>query len=389
MEPAARPSVERVSFAARSDRSGYVVRVHMTGPVGAYGEPRVEDDAIEWKLYNTSVTGTLRAAPAPGPVARYRAEAQGEHLLLHFDLAPDAQVEVTAYRDRASDDLLMNVSLAGSGPPARRVVSERQPAPGVTVPEDETTAPPVPEVRGSQSEAGERWKFDTVVIDAGHGGHDPGAQAYGHDEKDVVLSIALKLGGYIENRLPGVDVIYTRDDDSFVTLRNRGRIANKAQGKLFISIHANAARNRRAHGTETYFMGPHKTEAARKVMERENSVIQLEENPGQYEDPSQKAMEEVFAYTRLKQSELLSGLVQDQFEDRVQRKNRGVKQAGFLVLWAASMPAILVETGFLTNRSEARFLASERGQTLIASGIFRAVRSFKKQYGKGLDLAAE
>jgi N-acetylmuramoyl-L-alanine amidase len=396
---AERPSVERISFAARSDREGYVVRVHTTGAVGAYGEPQVKSGAIVWKLYNTRADDALRARSVPGPVTRYRAEREGEHLLLRFALAEDARVEVSAYRDRASDDLLMNVTYAGEGPPVRHVSSGERES-GITVPEEEEeTAAAGPSSGGTpaetaaggstQSTAGARWKFDTVVIDAGHGGKDPGAQAYGLDEKDVVLGIAKKLGGYIEERLSGVDVVYTRDDDRFVTLRNRGRIANEAGAKLFISLHANAARNRSAHGTETYFLGTHKTETARKVMERENSVIQLEDNPDQYEKLTNGVMETLTQSAYMRQSEFLADLVQDQFEHRADRKSRGVKQAGFLVLWAASMPAVLVETGFLTNRSEARFLGSDRGQALIASGIFRAVRDFKKQYEKGLDLASE
>ena len=387
VQAAVRPSVERVSFAARSDRQGYVVRVHTTGSVGAYGEPRVEDGAVVWKLYNTGVAGVLRATSAPGPVMRYQAEPKGNHLLLRFRLVPDVDIEVKAYRDRASNDLLMSMTYVDGAPPARLVASEQQPAPGITVPGDRDEAVPT-EVQGAQSAAGARWKFDTVVIDAGHGGHDPGAQAYGLDEKDVVLAIAKKLGGYIEERLAGVDVVYTRTEDRFVTLRNRGRIANKAGAKLFISIHANAARNRAAHGTETYFLGTHKTETARKVMERENSVIQLEDNPGQYEDLTDGVMQTLAQSAYMRQSEYLSSLVQREFKTRADRKSRGVKQAGFLVLWAASAPAILVETGFVTNRSEARFLGSDRGQDLIASGIFRAVRTFKKQYEKGLNLAA-
>lgn len=385
----ARPQVEGISVAARSGRSGYVVRVHLTGPVGAYGQPRVEDGAIRWKLYNTGVSGRVRASSAPGPLARYAAEAQGNHLLLRFELANGAEAKVSAYRDRATDDLLMNVSTPGSGPPAR-VASSGESASGATgapsggeVPAASSQGNPAPDA------AGERFRFDTVVIDAGHGGKDPGAQAYGLDEKDIVLGIAKKLGGYIEERLEGVDVVYTRSADKFVTLRNRGHIANREGGDLFISIHANAARNRAARGTETYFMGMSKSDAARKVMERENSVIKMEDNPDQYADPTSGAMEQLMQMSYMRDSERLASLIQQQFEARVERKNRGVKQARFLVLWAASMPRVLVETGFLTNRSEARFLGSERGQALIASGIFRAVRSFKESYDKDLDLAAE
>jgi N-acetylmuramoyl-L-alanine amidase len=397
-EEAARPSVERVSVSARTDRSGYVVRVHLTGPVGAYGQPRVEDGAIRWKLYNTDASGRVRASSAPGPLARYMAKAQGDHLLLRFELADGAEVNVSAYRDRATDDLLMNVSSPGSGPPARVASSSSRGAadlkdatddPGAPAEDDEAPAASASPASRAPDAPGERFRFDTVVIDAGHGGKDPGAQAYGLNEKDVVLGIAKKLGGYIEERLAGVDVVYTRSTDEFMTLRNRGHIANREGGDLFISIHANAAGNRAAHGTETYFMGMSKSDAARQVMERENSVIQMEDNPDQYTNPTSGAMESLMQMSYMRDSERLAGRIQQQFETRADRKNRGVKQARFLVLWAASMPRVLVETGFLTNRSEARFLGSDRGQDLIASSIFRAVRAFKKKYDEDLGLASE
>ncbi|PSQ79826.1 MAG: N-acetylmuramoyl-L-alanine amidase, partial [Bacteroidetes bacterium QS_8_68_15] len=316
------PSVERISFAARSDGDGYVVRVHTTGAVGVYGAPQVTDGAIVWKLYNTRAAETLRASSAPGPVTRYRAEQSDDgHLRLRFALAEGAQVDVKAYRDRASDDLLMNVTYAGGGPPVARTSpgegGGEERAPGITVPEEKKQTRAAPEVGSAQgTTAGERWKFDTVVIDAGHGGKDPGAQAYGLNEKDVVLGIAQKLGGYIEEKMGDVDVVYTREEDRFITLRDRGRIANEAGAKLFISLHANAARNRSAHGTETYFLGTHKTETARKVMERENSVIQLEDNPDQYEQLTNGVMETLTQSAYMRQSEFLADLVQDQFEHR-------------------------------------------------------------------------
>ena len=177
-------------------------------------------------------------------------------------------------------------------------------------------------------------------------------------------------------------------DDRFITLRDRGRIANEAGGKLFISIHANAARNRSAQGTETYFLGMHKTDAAAQVMDRENSVIQYENDPTAYDGLNEKALiEQALAQSAyMRSSEQLAGFVQEQFTGNLGRINRGVKQAGFYVLWGASMPAVLVELGFVTNSQEAAFLQSENGQIYLASAIFRAVRAFKTQYEKGLDL---
>ena len=368
----ARPLVEHVSFTERSDGQGYVIRFSTTQQVNAYHDPRrVGEDQLLFTLYNADLASSYAQEKSQGPVQNYTVESNGGHLTFRFELEEGASVKAAAYRDRTSSDLLLNLSYGEA--PAR--ASEESP-------------PVASASSGARESNGTRWKLDTIVIDAGHGGRDPGAQAYGIDEKEVVLSIARKLGAYIEQKTD-MNVVYTRKTDRFVKLRERGRIANKAGAKLFISIHANAARNRRAYGTETYFLGMHKTETARRVMERENSVIQLEENPGQYQSFGDSPIMQSLAQSAyMRKSEQLASLLQEQFEERLGRKNRGVKQAGFLVLWAASMPAILVETGFLTNAKEAAFLSSDKGQTYIASAIFRAVRDYKKQYEKGLDLTA-
>jgi N-acetylmuramoyl-L-alanine amidase len=236
----------------------------------------------------------------------------------------------------------------------------------------------------------EHWRLDCIVIDAGHGGHDPGAVAHGVREKDVTLGIALKLGRYVQDQL-GVRVVYTRRDDRFIELAERGRIANQSCGKLFVSIHANAAGNGRAQGTETYFLGMARSESARRVMERENSVVQLESDPSLYSgmDDAALIMQTMAQSTYLRVSEQLAAHIEGQFSQRAGRTSRGVKQAGFLVLWRASMPAVLVETGFVTNPEEAAFLGSDRGQDLIASAIFRAIRDYKAEYERGLGMASQ
>jgi N-acetylmuramoyl-L-alanine amidase len=167
-------------------------------------------------------------------------------------------------------------------------------------------------------------------------------------------------------------------------------MANESGGKLFVSIHVNAsARSRSAAGTETYFLGMHKTSTAREVMERENAVINLEANPDRYKGYTQDELIRLALAQSafMHQSELLASRIEGQFVDRVGRESRGVKQAGFIVLWAASMPAVLVETGFITNRAEANYLTSETGQTYIASAIYRAIRDFKVAYETELRLA--
>lgn len=256
-------------------------------------------------------------------------------------------------------------------------------------------APPLPAraVASTSTPTGDPWKLDCIVIDAGHGGKDPGTQAYGLREKDVTLAIALKLGRYIEERL-GVRVVYTRTDDRFIELAQRGKMANEAGGKLFVSIHVNAVGGSRAKsvlGTSTYFLGLHKTDSAREVMERENAVVKLESDPGHYAafSEDEMIMQTLAQSAYLEKSEQLAALVESEFQNRAGRHSRGVKQAGFYVLWSASMPAVLVETGFATHPEEARFLNTERGQDLIASAVFRAIRDFRADYERDLGIVSE
>jgi N-acetylmuramoyl-L-alanine amidase len=389
--------VEDVLFTARSDGQGYVVRVRTPDTIKAYGMPRsVGPNEVEWVLYNTGLADGYQKSTPEGPVQEYTATTRNGHLILRFQLDSERSVQTEVYRDGASTDLLLNLAYAGGGRPvadAGRASPSSTGSSAGTGSAAETVQPVATGSPGSASSASagaskaarERWKLDTVVIDPGHGGKDPGATANGVYEKSIVLGVARKLGDYIENRL-GVDVVYTRTDDRFIPLKKRGHMANEAGAKLFISLHANAARAHAAHGTETYFLGPSKTEAAEKVMERENSVIKYEDNTQKYEDYNEQALvrQKLTQSAYMRQSERLASLVQSQFEDRVQRDNRGIHQAGFYVLWSASMPSVLVELGFLTNPREARFLNSDRGQTLLASGIFRAVRNYKKKYEKGI-----
>jgi len=229
-------------------------------------------------------------------------------------------------------------------------------------------------------------KFNTVVIDAGHGGKDPGALGSSVYEKDVVLAIALKVGDYVKKYLPGVKVIYTRDKDVFIPLYKRAEIANKSDADLFISIHANSISNPNIHGVETYALGPARSNENLDVAKKENSVIVMEdEYTTRYEgfDPNSAESYILFEYmqsTYVEQSTLMASLLQKQFHDRAGRKDRGVKQAGFLVLRNITHPSVLVEVGFLSNKTEEKYLKSEAGQTYIASAIFRAIRDYKKQF---------
>jgi len=230
-----------------------------------------------------------------------------------------------------------------------------------------------------------QYQVRRVVIDAGHGGRDPGAVGKHSKEKDIVLAIALKTGEYIEKYLPDVEVIYTRKTDVFVELHRRAKIANDAKADLFISIHCNAAKSYAVYGTETFVMGLHKSDANLEVAKLENAAILKEENyadiydgfdPNQDEDYITLTM---FQNAFLEQSTILADEIQRQFRERVKRKDRGVFQAGFLVLYHTTMPGVLVEAGFITNGSDERFLISSDGQVYIASAIYRAVKSYKEE----------
>jgi N-acetylmuramoyl-L-alanine amidase len=225
----------------------------------------------------------------------------------------------------------------------------------------------------------------TIVIDAGHGGHDGGCQGSNSQEKHVALAIALKLGKYIEENFSDVKVIYTRKTDVYLKLWERAAIANKANADLFICVHANANDNKKALGTETYVMGLHKSAANLNVAKRENSSILLEEDyKTKYSDFDPNSPESYIVLTLrqnafIDQSLNFAAKIQKQFTERVGRKNRGVKQAGFLVLHQTNMPSVLIETGFLTNLEEEKFLVSNIGQEYIASAIYRAFKDYKNE----------
>ncbi|MEQ8924826.1 MAG: N-acetylmuramoyl-L-alanine amidase [Fulvivirga sp.] len=229
------------------------------------------------------------------------------------------------------------------------------------------------------------FKIKTVVIDAGHGGHDPGTHGQFSEEKDIALEVSLKVGGYIKEYLPDVNVIYTRDADKFIELEQRANIANKNNADVFISIHANAVSKNTIYGTETYVMGAHKTQGNFEVAKRENSVILYEDGyEEKYEgfDPNSPESQILFSLSQsayIENSLYLASKIEEQFGKRAGRHSRGVKQAGFWVLWRTAMPSVLVEIGYLTNPKEEQELNSESVQGNIASGIFRAFRDYKNE----------
>ena len=230
-------------------------------------------------------------------------------------------------------------------------------------------------------------KTFTVVIDPGHGGKHPGAVGKISKEKDVVLAIALKTGEYISSLMDDVEVIFTRTKDVYVDLYKRAEIANDINADLFISIHANGNNNSSIYGAETYVMGPSKSEKNLQVAIKENSVIKIEENQDQYEgfnpdNPEDYIKFSLYQNTFMLQSLFMASEVQDQLRIRGKRKDGGVRQGPFLVLWRTTMPSVLIETGYLSNSDEEKYLNTDNGQDIIASAIYRAFRNYKVDHEK-------
>ena len=228
----------------------------------------------------------------------------------------------------------------------------------------------------------------TIVLDAGHGGHDPGAQSSTAREKDINLAVTLDLGSIIEQNMKDVKVVYTRKTDRYLTLQERANIVNEHHADLFICIHTNASPSSSAFGAETFTLGLAKTKANLDVAMRENSVILLEENyRTKYKgfDPNSVDSYIMFEFMQDKyidKSVEFSSTIQKEFVNYCQRSDRGVRQAGFWVLHRSACPSVLVELGFISNPAEERYLTSEQGQKELATAVYRAVVDYKRSHDK-------
>lgn len=236
----------------------------------------------------------------------------------------------------------------------------------------------------------QKWKFDVIVLDAGHGGKDYGAIGIHNTiEKQINLAVTLKVGKLITQNLKEVKVVYTRKDDTFIELYKRGKIANENNGKLFISVHCNsvAAKSSVPNGYEIYLLRPGRTQEAITIAERENSVISYEEKPARYE----KLTDENFILVSMahssymRYSEKFAEIMDNHLRNSDKIISRGIKQAGFYVLVGAAMPSILFETGYVTNEKDSEYMKSEEGQNSIANAIFQAIKSFKTYYSKEIE----
>lgn len=244
------------------------------------------------------------------------------------------------------------------------------------------------EIRQKLDNEKKNWKLNVIVLDPGHGGKDPGTIGmYGIEEKNVALAIGLDLRRYLHRALPNVRIVMTRDKDVFIPLYKRGEIANEAGGKLFISIHCNSmpTKPNPMHGVETFFLRPGKTAEAIRIAAQENAAIKYENN---YEktyrsyDADNIILTTMAHSAYVKYSERLAELIETNVSRVAHERDNGVGQAGFYVLIGASMPAVLVETGYLSDPPEARFLGSIRGQHMVARGICNAIVKYKAEYEK-------
>jgi N-acetylmuramoyl-L-alanine amidase len=232
-----------------------------------------------------------------------------------------------------------------------------------------------------------KYQLKTIVLDAGHGGKDPGTHGKKTKEKDVTLSVVLKLGSMLKAKYPNLKVIYTRTTDNFIELHERAAIANRKNADLFVSIHCNSGPPHIC-GSETYAMGLHTSEGNLKVAKRENSVVLKEDNYlQQYDgfDPNSPMAHIFFANIQnayLDRSLGLAQKIESQFEGEVGKSSRGVKQAGFLVLWKTAMPAVLIELGYLTHHKEEKTLHGEEGQNKAAKTILKAISKYKAEVEK-------
>ncbi|GAA4025479.1 hypothetical protein GCM10022409_06810 [Hymenobacter glaciei] len=259
-----------------------------------------------------------------------------------------------------------------------------------TTPDSSRAATPAPDSARTPDlpNAPYRYHLRTVVLDAGHGGKDRGCAGASAREADVALSLILALGKQIQENMPDVKVIYTRKTNVFIELDERAAIANRNHADLFISIHCNAGPSQ-SHGTEVWTMGLHKTDANLGVAQRENSVILQEKDyKSRYDgfdprSPQSHILFSLFQSAYITNSLRFAQRVDRQLRTGVKRPSRGVKQAGFLVLWKSTMPSVLIESGFLTNPTEERYLNDKANQTYMAAGIYRAFREYKRELEGG------
>lgn len=357
-------------------------------------------DSISSKIVSTKLTQSgdsieIRFRADRSIPAFQRPERNGNTIVfrltgvVHADTslaATLAPAHITATADVIRTFLVYRLTV----PPSYRTCSARRDGPRDVILTLSTRDASTAETGGSEPSKAtrndrSRWSLDVIVIDAGHGGVDAGAEGVnGVYEKDVTLSIAKKLRALLHTAMPTTKVVMTRDDDTFVELYRRTQIANESNGKLFISIHCNSmpTKPHPAHGCETYILRPGRNDDAARVAARENASVKFERSQSPYASMTQDQLIVATMAQRsfVQLSEKLASSVQRSVRTGTPIEDRGVSQAGFFVLVGASMPNILFETAFLSNTSDAAYISSARGQQEMAASIVNAISSYAASY---------
>ena len=420
LSDSASPELTRISAVERSDGKGFVVRFHMSEKIDSISVYQPSAELLQIVLYETGLSSQAIDLPEESDVFRaFETFDIPNGLAVDIHIKPNHPFHYDTYLDQNQRDQLLTLTFAAEEKLTSLIdglipidwslyAFPNQPTPDVETglnnaieagqanrdatspngnPTGNPTGSPITDMSDLREELSRYTgaELDVVVIDPGHGGKDPGTLGINNlKEKDIVLEVALKVGEYLNEYIPDLTVVYTRTDDRFLGLAERGRLANEMGGDLFISIHANSfahasrARQQRPNGAEIFFLGVARSQAAVEVMKRENSVLRFEEDTRELTEQDLLIYELTNA-GNMQISEQLAEKMERQFRERAQRRSRGVKQAGFQVLYEASMPAVLIELGFLSNPAEARYLSTEYGQSIMASAIFRAIRDFKER----------
>lgn len=352
--------------------NGYLMTVRASRPLGSVESWLKPDGWLFLTVENARAdTVALRAVRPGGAIRQVLVFQSATSVQITLKVAPDVEA-AEVVKDPNSSDLLVNlrtrsVSTQQDLERRRHAMRDR-----------------------NDAERRNRWKLDVIVIDPGHGGKDPGTIGVkGTYEKNIVLGIGLKLGELIKKHMPDVKVVYTRSTDRFVELYRRTQMANEAGGKLFISIHCNAIEKKpsRTNGFEIYLLRPGRTDDAIRVAALENAVIELESDRSRYK---QLTEEEFILVTMaqaayMKHSERFAETTAKALDDHTTLRNGGVKQAGFYVLVGASMPNVLIESGYLSNTKDEAYLRSPTGQQRIAESILKGIQSYRTVYERDVN----
>lgn len=406
----AQTTLNKLSLAKRGDGKGYVIRFHLTASIDSAKIIQPNAELIQVAAYSSGFTlGINQEIDLKSPIKNVETFKIESGYGFDFHLEPNTYFITQIYPDANKKDWLLALTFASENDVSiltnglskidwtteiirdttySEMIDDSSYVDSSFVAEVENDT--LPEgidfdfnvlVDDAYNKVKDKAKFDRIVLDAGHGGKDGGSVGYSKSkEKDIALAVVLKVGALIEKNIPDLKVIYTRKDNRFIELEDRGHFANKVEGDIFLSIHCNAAKNRNARGTEVFFLGQHRSDDAFEIMTKENSVIQFQSNDNKTTEltAEQLIVYELMNSGNMSDSQILAEMIDNQFKAK-KRKTRGVKQAGFIVLYYAAMPSILVELGFISNKEEERFLKSERGQNIMAEAIFTAIKEYKNR----------